>query len=151
MIQLSVAPAFLLVAVGSFINVATLRLGRVVDRARALEEQISNENDGEERQAHQTELRNLGKRMKASNYAIMLATFAALLVCLVVALLFIGTLTSVAAGIPLSILFILTMFVMVMALICFLTEILVATATLRIRTELLRKREITQSQSGIDN
>ena len=44
-IQFAIAPIFLLVGTGSFLNVVTTRLGRVVDRARALEKLVE---DGEE-------------------------------------------------------------------------------------------------------
>ncbi|HSQ63867.1 MAG TPA: DUF2721 domain-containing protein [Polyangiaceae bacterium] len=37
-IQLSIAPVFLLTAVGTFINVLSTRLARIVDRARVLRE-----------------------------------------------------------------------------------------------------------------
>jgi len=139
-IELSVAPAFLLVAVGSFINVTTLRLGRVVDRARQLEDLIKHEADGEEREAHMIELGSLSRRMTSSNIAIMLATFAALLVCLVVALLFVGTLTGYNAASLLAILFILTMVMLVSALLFFLNEIFIAIRSLRVRAEYTRRR-----------
>lgn len=41
-IQLSVAPVFLLTSVGTLLSVMTNRLGRVIDRARALEAKIEN-------------------------------------------------------------------------------------------------------------
>ena len=43
-IQLSVAPVFLLTGIGTMLSVMTNRLGRVIDRARVLEARL--ENDG---------------------------------------------------------------------------------------------------------
>ncbi len=135
-IELSVAPAFLLVAVASFINVATLRLGRVVDRARFLETAIEQEK-GEPRRRHGRELRFLQRRIRAANMAIMSATFAALLVCLVVALLFLSALMRWDAQFFLALLFIGTMALMVIAFSFFLIEILNATESLKVRGDLV--------------
>ena len=40
-IQIAIAPVFLLAGIGAFLNVMTNRLGRVVDRWRSLEAELS--------------------------------------------------------------------------------------------------------------
>lgn len=137
-IQLSVAPAFLLVAVGSFINVATLRLGRVMDRARALETVLGNPYTAKPEPHQIDELVILNNRMASINLAIMFATFAALLVCFVVALLFISDLMEFDAARFLALLFIATMVMLVTSLLFFLREILIARRSLHVHKQYLR-------------
>ncbi|MEM1192411.1 MAG: DUF2721 domain-containing protein [Pseudomonadota bacterium] len=133
-IQLSLAPVFLLVAIGSFINVATLRLGRVVDRARYLEEVVATTGPHALTDDHRTELRALAQRITSANAAIMCATFAALMACAVVATLFISGLMQVDASLLLAALFVATMAMLVTALGFFLSEILTATRTLKVHS-----------------
>jgi len=133
-IQLSLAPVFLLVAIGSFINVATLRLGRVVDRARFLEDALEQQGNAGKKTRYTEELTGLGQRISSSNLAIMFATFAALMTCLVVATLFISGLMRVDASLVLALLFIVTMGLLITALGFFLSEIMTATRTLKVHT-----------------
>lgn len=134
-IQLSVAPVFLLVAIGSFLNVATQRLARVVDRSRTLKKEIAGEPEGPARAAAIVELGGLSKRISFANYAIYLWSAAALLVAIDVALLFAGAL----AGAPLygvvAALFALAMLAVIGGFGFFMAEISVATRTLRMRTD----------------
>lgn len=60
-IQLSVAPVFLLAGIGSILGVMANRLARVVDRARILEGRMAT-TEGAEYAELQTRLLNLGKR-----------------------------------------------------------------------------------------
>lgn len=138
-IQLSVAPVFLLVAVGSMLNVMTARLGRVVDRARKLEHDIRVET-AEERALHLEELRSLDRRMSYSNAAINFCVIAALLVSFVVALLFVGGLVSFDTSIPVAVLFILSMLAVIGGLCMFLMEIGVSMRTVRVRAEILKSK-----------
>lgn len=139
-IELSVAPVFLLVAIGSFLNVATTRLGRVVDRARRLEDEIPTEK-GEMRAVHMRELGALGRRMTFANWAINLSAAAALLVAIDVALLFIGALAGVNTMGPAALLFIIAMIGVIGGLCAFLIEISIATQTVRVRAELLTRKD----------
>ncbi len=134
-IELAVAPAFLLMAVGSLINVATIRLGRVIDRARILEAIIGEHRDEKNELRYMDELKTLGRRMSSINISIMFATFAALLVCCVVALIFISALLSINAPLIIALLFIATMIMMIIGLLFFLSEIFIATSTIRVHTE----------------
>lgn len=130
-IQLSIAPVFLLTAICTLLTVTTNRLSRIIDRARYLEARL--ENAAPESVAGiQSNLVALSSRAKLINRAITLATTAALLVCTVIAILFLGDFFDLNIMIPVAILFILAMLALVVALLSFLREIFVATANLRI-------------------
>jgi hypothetical protein len=65
------------------------------------------------------------------HWALTLGTSAALLVCLLIAVAFLGYLFSVRAGTAMASLFVAAMAAYVAALVCFLREIFAAIATLR--------------------
>lgn len=130
-IQLSIAPVFLLTAICTLLTVTTNRLSRIIDRARYLEARLEN-SPPENAVGIHSNLASLSSRAKLINRAITLATTAALLVCTVIAILFLGDFFSLNIMIPVAILFILAMLSLVIALLSFLREIFVATANLRI-------------------
>ncbi len=124
-IQLAVAPVFLLAGIGSTLSVLTGRLGRIVDRSRSLEERLGSAQVNE-LMAIRTELARLTERKRWINRAITLCTLCALLVCLVIAVLFVGEFVQIRLGIVVATFFILTMTLLVSGLLCFLREIYVA-------------------------
>ena len=63
-IQLAIAPIFLLVGTGSLLNVVTTRLGRIIDRARILEQAVEAGEDAVLEERHVMELNVLDKRMR---------------------------------------------------------------------------------------
>jgi len=130
-IQLSVAPVFLLTAICTLLTVTTNRLSRIIDRARHLEVKLENAPSARQAEIH-THLLTLSNRAKLINRAITLATAAALLVCTVIAILFLGDFLGFNITFPVAFLFILAMLLLVVALLSFLREIFVATANLRI-------------------
>jgi hypothetical protein len=131
LIQLSVAPVFLLSGIGVLLGVLTNRLARVVDRARPLEDRHAAADP-----AAAAELRHqlgwLAHRARLMNRAITLSTVSALLVAMVVALLFGSAFVSFNLAAPVAALFIAAMAALVGALLAFLIEIRIATRTLRI-------------------
>ncbi len=129
-IQLSVAPVFLLTAIGTLLSVMTNRLSRIIDRARLLESKLENAAEG----AHETRslIATLSRRATLINRAITLSTVTALLVCTVIAILFLGELLDCTITFPVAFLFIVAMLSLVLALLNFLREIFIATANLRI-------------------
>jgi hypothetical protein len=130
-IQLSVAPVFLLTGIGTMLSVMTNRLGRVIDRARVLEARL--ENAPLEGVPHlHAYLATLSRRADLIGHAITLCTCTAVLVCTVIALLFVGEYLSYDMSIPVALLFILAMLLLVLGLLSFLREIFVAKASLRI-------------------
>ena len=136
LIQLSIAPVFLLAGVGAILNVMATRLSRVVDRVRWLEAEFAGTSELQQRLAR-AELSRLGKRMKLTNWAITAVTAGALTVCLVVAVLFIGGLADISVGNLIAALYVLTMVLLVGGLVLFLLEIRMASRNLRVRYELL--------------
>lgn len=118
-IQLSVAPVFLLTGVGAILGVLVNRLGRVVDRFRVLERHSDPE-------AAAPEMKRMSRRARMIHWAIGLATSCALLVCVVIAALFVGSITGVELSTLIAVLFIAAMMALVAALLCFLREITLA-------------------------
>ncbi len=140
-IQLAVAPVFLLAAVGTFMVVLTSRLARVVDRNRLLDAEILSGNAPYGDEAfHLSELRVLDQRMNWINRAITLATITNLFVCVVVVALFSGELLGIDLSRFIAAMFILAMASLICALLAFLIEISHARKMLRVRPELLASR-----------
>ncbi len=137
-VQMAIAPIFLLVGTGSILAVMTHRLGRVVDRARALEDGLEAGETGAERARHQMELGSLAQRIRLANRAIAFSCGAAILVCVMIGLLFVGELLDVPVRAPIAGLFVLTMASLIVGLVYFLLEVFVASRSLRVRAELLQ-------------
>jgi hypothetical protein len=130
-IQLSVAPVFLLSGIGAMLAVMTNRLSRIIDRARVLESRLE-EATPETVGRLQEDLATLTQRAKLIGPAITLCTTTALLICLVIAALFLSAFLHFDAGVVVAVLFILSMLAFFLGLLWFLREIFVATRNLRI-------------------
>ncbi len=124
-IQLSVAPAFLLVALGTLITILNTRLGRIVDRRRQLQAGPTEWTEECITEANQ-ELAVLNQRRRLIYLAILSAGLGGLLVCLVVASTFLGALLVVELAKLVASLFVLTMLTMIAALSLFLREVYIA-------------------------
>lgn len=133
-IQLAVAPVFLLSGIGAMLAVMTNRLGRIVDRARVLEDRAMRMESAPQSVAS-TELRYLSQRSKLISYAITLCTMTALLISAVIGLLFLDAFMAFDASTAVAILFITAMFAFFIGLLIFLREIFLATSTVRIGLE----------------
>ena len=132
-IQLAVAPVFLLTGVAALLGVLTSRLARIIDRARVLEERLTVLGDSE-RTASEADLRTLSERARHINRAISLSVTCALLVCAVIAALFGGAFLEVDASGLIGLVFVAAMLSLIGALVSFLLEIYIATRSLRIGT-----------------
>lgn len=130
-IQLAVAPVFLLTGVGAILSVLINRLARVVDRFRALEGELPKVSDVA-RASIQGEMKVMSRRARMIHWAIGLCTGCALLVCLVIALLFIGSAIAIDLSAVISLLFILAMLALVAGLLCFLREITLARSSIHV-------------------
>jgi len=128
-IQLAVAPVFLLSGIAVTLGLFTNRLARIVDRARSLE-------DLQSQDGRNAELRHslwvLARRARYINRAIALGTVSALMVALTVMLLFTHVLLGVHLSGTIAIVFVAAMFTLTAALLVFLLEVRIATAHLRI-------------------
>lgn len=130
-IQLAVAPVFLLTGIGAILAVMTNRLGRIIDRARVLEAMIEGASP-ELLSGLRSDLATLSRRAKLINCAITFCTTTALLVCTVIAILFLSAFLHFDAAIPVALLFVAAMSAFFLGLLWFLREIFVATGSLRI-------------------
>ncbi len=101
-VQLSVAPVFLLAGVGAMLGVLSNRLARTVVRARMI------------------------------YLAMGLFALCALLICSVIIVLFAGAFVQVPVAVPIAVLFVAAVLAFIGALLAFLREVHLATTNLRI-------------------
>jgi len=130
-IQLAVAPVFLLSGIGAVLAVLTNRLSRIIDRGRTLEAQLAATSPDRAARLH-AELSTLSRRAQLIGRAITLCTVTALLVCTVIATLFLGAFARFDASVPVALFFVAAMVAFFAGLLFFLREIFIATANLRI-------------------
>ena len=147
MVQLSLAPAFLLAAIGAFLNVMNQRLTWITDRVHLLEKlEESNVRDRDVE-----ELPLLRQRRKFAHLAINLSAAAGLMICVVVALTFISAFVRPPLGTFVALGWIAAMALVFAALLVFLLETRLATRSIgdtrRISRE-LEQRETEDSEQG---
>jgi len=135
-IQLALAPAFLLSAMGIILNMLTGRLTRIVDRARTVEREFT-PRDHPDHDHQVRELRLLDRRMRIVNNAIFLATASAVVLCTVVAVMFLAELIGFSFARTLATMFASSLLLLIASLVLFLVEVRVAVRAIRIRDELL--------------
>ena len=128
-IQLAIAPVFLLTGVCTMLMVLTNRLARIIDRVRVLEDRL----DVGHNDLLMDELDVLYKRWGLINVAIALSTACGLLICIVIGLLFLGDTTNLPLDRHIAALFVAAMVTLIGAFVCLLREIFVASATLNSR------------------
>ena len=129
-IQLAIAPVFLLTAIGTLITALNNRLGRVIDRRRVLHDRLRGGMDEQNPTQEQHEWRHewgiLSRRIRLIYFAMLSAGLGALLVCLVVAGAFIGALVATDLSRAVAVLFILAMFAVIASIAMFLREVFLA-------------------------
>lgn len=129
-IQLALAPVFLLTGIAGLLNVMTGRLARIIDRGRRLTE--GPKFDASMRPALQAELADLERRRNLTSWAINACTLGALLVCTVVATIFVEALLELHLPWVVGSLFTGAMLALIVGLMAFLREVHLATLTVRI-------------------
>jgi hypothetical protein len=130
-IRLALTPVFLITGVASLLGVLSNRLGRIIDRARTLEQDLREANAAEIARLHD-ELAILSLRANLVYVAITLGVVCALLVCIVIATVFASLLLHINITTVVAVLFIAAMLVLIGALMTFLREVFLATTNLRI-------------------
>lgn len=138
LIQLAITPIFLLVGIGGLLNVMLGRLARIVDRVRALEEDVPTADEAR-RLDEIGELAILARRMQICQWAIAMCTLSAILVCLTVILIFLASFASMSYGIPVALLFIAVMTALTIGLGLFFVEVSISTRVVRVREEYVRQ------------
>jgi hypothetical protein len=113
-IQLALAPVFLLTGIAGMLNVMAGRLSRIIDRGRALAS-----SDG----ASSEEQHDLERRRHFTSVAITACTIAALLVCVVIAALFLEAMLGAPVKWLIGVLFTGAMLAVVIGLSFFLREV----------------------------
>ena len=121
-IQLSVAPVFLLTSIATMINAMNTRLSRIVDRRRVVIERRKSSDQAQNTESD-LELTTLSRRSYLSYLGILFAVLSALLICLVMIGAFIGALISVDLSKTVAVVFILALSAVVVALGLFLREV----------------------------
>lgn len=135
-IQLAVAPVFLLAGLGAFLNACVGRLARIVDRMRILEPRII-DSRGEEHERLLREVRLLDRRSRIVTSAIFTTVLAALLISAVVILLFLAFLTGYRFGTAVALLFIAAMACTGLGFAIFLHETRLGIRAIQVRAHIL--------------
>jgi hypothetical protein len=126
-IQLAIAPVFLLTGVCTNLTVLTNRLARIIDRSRVLEDRL----DIGYSDTYLNELDILYRRSHLINVSIASSTACGLLVCLVIALLFAGDVTNIALDKYIAGMFVVAMLCLIGSFVYLLREIFIASASMR--------------------
>jgi hypothetical protein len=129
-IQLAVAPVFLLTAIGTVIAALNIRLGRAVDRRRELEERLPALAAAELGSARE-ELAVIARRIRFVYLAILAAVVSGLFVCLLIAGAFLGAFVRTDLSYTIAGMFIFAMLALIASLLLFLREIFLAVSTPR--------------------
>lgn len=129
-IQLAIAPVFLLTAIGTLIAALNIRLGRAVDRRRSLERLLPRL-PAAEVDAARAELDTIALRIRYVYLSILFAVVSALFVCLLIAGAFLGAFVRTDLSSAIGILFVAAVVAMVVCLMLFLREIFLAVSTPR--------------------
>lgn len=145
-IELAIAPVFLLTAVGALLGVLTSRLGRSVDRRRDLEERFGTFVPAESEQVS-AELELVARRIRLIYVAISLAVLCALFICLLIVTAFGGAFVATDLSQVLAGMFVLAMFALIGSLLSFLREIFLAIVTPR-RTIALSTTVAAKEEGG---
>jgi hypothetical protein len=136
-VRIAIAPVFLLSGIAAFVNVCTSRLSRIVDRSRDIEPKLL-ASRGREHDRWLGELHVLDRRMRLVSWAISLSVLSAVLICAVVVLLFSASITRMHVATAIALLFIGSMTSIGVGFAVFLVETRVGSRAVRVRSELLQ-------------
>jgi hypothetical protein len=131
-IQLAIAPVFLLSGVGAILAVLINRLGRIVDRYRSLENGKSKA-EVQAVKGADIEMTILSRRARLIHWAISLCTVGALFICIVIAMLFVGSMLQVGVSQAIALMFVAAMLALIAGLLSFLREITLATGSIHVQ------------------
>ena len=131
-IQLAIAPVFLLTAIAGFINALLGRLARAIDRRRSLEELLPAYQGETATRAHmEDELAILGRRIRLILWSIGLAVVSALLICLLIGVAFVGAYVAANLARALALLFVGSILALTFCLLLFFREVMLAARSVR--------------------
>jgi hypothetical protein len=121
-IELAVAPVFLLTAISGALSVLSVRMGRIIDRGRRLNEMHIAEGSAEAIEVDR-EQRLLAVRARLIHRAINMCTMSALLISIVIISLFIDALFSFDLELLIAVVFIVALGCLCVGFLTFLREI----------------------------
>jgi hypothetical protein len=127
-IQLSIAPVFLLTAIAGFLNALLGRLARAIDRRRTLDDLLpAYQEEADTRADMEYELALLARRIKLIMWALGLAVLSALLICMLIGVAFISAYFEARlAGAAVAILFTGSILALTVCLLIFFREVMIA-------------------------
>ena len=137
-LQTALTPAFLLVAIGTLLNIFVIRLSRIVDRSRELQA-LHPKTSGKEHELVIDELRIVKKRMATVNMSILLSVLSTIAVCMINGMLFLMGLGSLAMADAIVAMFMVALLLMSASLLYFVREVHLASRNIRVRDEFLGK------------
>ena len=135
-IQLSLAPVFVLVAIGNIMNILTTRLGRIVDRSRALQV-LHAKTTGLEHDAVVIEMRFVDRRIQLIGHALLILVMSGIGIGVTVGTLFLGEMLGREFRIATELTFFAAISLLMLALVYLLLETRLVSRTLRLPPELL--------------
>lgn len=149
-IQTALAPAFLLTGIAAMLSMLTTRLARVVDRWRLLQSRLKllAETD---RSPFLLEAKIVWRRIVLVTWSIRFAVMAALLVCIIIALMFLGDFAAPYVGGLVAYLFVAAMVGMTLCFSTLLMEVSISTSSLRQGEEhlLLNQSAVQESRANV--
>jgi hypothetical protein len=126
-IQLAVAPVFLLTAIGTILSALNIRLGRIIDRRRVVEDKYKSiPAESPDARKCRDELALLARRIRLIYHAITFSVMSGILVCLVVAFAFFGVFVRWDLSEAVAVMFALAMLSLIGSLATLLREVFVA-------------------------
>ncbi len=137
LIQLAITPVILLSGVGALMLTLTNRLGRVVDRTRALAGQMRGAETQEKAHLEQ-QLEILWRRANLVRRAVTYAGLSMLLSCVLVMMIFIDALRG-KSGLELVVIFVAAVLCLILALLAFLRDIWMALLALKLEVDSARR------------
>ena len=137
-IQLALAPVFVLVAIGSIMNILSTRLGRIVDRSRELQ-RLHAETEGSAHDIVVREIRSVAVRMVLVQRALRALVMASLIIGITVVLLFLAEFAHLSLNVVAAATFICAIALLMWALLLFLRETRAAAAALVVPESFLER------------
>lgn len=137
-IQLAITPVILISGVGALMLTLTNRLGRIVDRTRALAGQMR-QAAADERLHLDGQLAILWRRAKLVRLAVTFSGFSMLLSCVLVLLIFVDASLQREYGLELVVIFIASVLALISALVAFLRDIWLSLEALRLEVRKARE------------
>ena len=133
-LQVAIGPVILISGVGLIILSMTNRLGRVIDRTRAIASLYA-ESSNPQRPRHKQQLHVLWGRAKTLRLAIAFAAISALSSALLVVFIFMAALWGFGSGWFIVVLFSLALISLILSLILFIQDINRSLAALRVELD----------------